>query len=135
MDTRRFGRPQDRSQVVRILDPVKEHEKGPITSRLRPLENLLRRVVGFRSDERNHALVVSARHQSIEGRWRFDVNGDSLRLRQLREIGKLPIGPQHEQPLKRTRAGAQGLAHGMQPINQLRLTIASTGWCHRACPR
>ena len=74
----------------------------PITSRLRPLENLLRRVVGFRSDERNHALVVSARHQSIEGRWRFDVNGDSLRLRQLREIGKLPIGPQHEQPLKRT---------------------------------
>ena len=102
MDTRRFGRPQDCSQVVRIFDPVKEHEKGPLTSRHRPLENLLRRVVGFRSDERNHALVVSARHQSIEGRWRFDVNGDSLRLRQLREIGKLPIGPQHEQPLKRT---------------------------------
>src|SRR5207302_5636908 len=113
----------------------KEHEKGPITSRLRPLENLLRRVVGFRSDERNHALVVSARHQSIEGRWRFDVNGDSLRLRQLREIGKLPIGPQHEQPLKRTRTGTQGFAHSMQPVNQLRLTIASTGWYHRACPR
>jgi hypothetical protein len=102
---------------VWIFDPVKEHEKWFVTSRLRPLENLLRRVVGFRSDECDHALVVSARHQPIEGRRRFDVNGDSLRFRQLREIGKLPIGSQHKQPLKRTRAGTQGFAHGMQPIN------------------
>jgi hypothetical protein len=53
----------------------------------------------------------------------------------MHEIGKLPIGPQHEQSLKRTRAGAQGFAHGMQPVNQFRRTIASTGWCRRACPR
>jgi hypothetical protein len=79
---------------VRIFDPIKEHEKGLLASRLRPFENLLRRVVGFRSDERDHALVVPARHQSIEGRRRFDVNGDSLRFRQLREVGKLPVGPQ-----------------------------------------
>jgi hypothetical protein len=94
MDTCRFGRPQNRSQVVRIFDPIKEHEEGLLTSCLRPLENLLRRVVGFRGDEGDHALVVSARYQSIEGRRRFDVNGDSLCLRQLREIGKLPVGPQ-----------------------------------------
>jgi hypothetical protein len=37
---------------------------------------------------------MSAGHQSIEGGRRFDVNGDSLCLRQLREIGKLAIGPQ-----------------------------------------
>ena len=73
--------------------------------------------------------------QSIEGRRRFDVNGHSMCLRQLREIGKLPIGPQKEQPLQRARPGAQGFAHGMQPINQFRRTIASTGWCHRAYPR
>jgi hypothetical protein len=47
----------------------------------------------------------------------------------------LPIGPQHEQPLKRTRAGAQGLAHGMQPVNQFRRTIASSGWCRQVCLR
>jgi hypothetical protein len=120
---------------VRIFDPIEEHEKWLFTSRLRPIENLLRRVVGFCGYECDHALVMSARRQSIEGRRWFDVNGDSLRLRQLREIGKLPIGPQHQQPLKRTSAGAQGLTHGMQPVNQFRLTIASTGWCRRACLR
>jgi len=96
MNTRRFGRPQDRAQVVRIFDPVKEHEKWLLTARLCPLKNLLHRVVRFRRNERDHTLVMSARHQSIEGRRRFDVNGNSLRLRQLREVGKLPIGPQHE---------------------------------------
>jgi hypothetical protein len=120
---------------VWIFDPVKKHKEWLLTSCLRPLENLLRRVVGFRGDEGDHTLVVSARHQSIEGRRRFNVNGDSLRLCQLREIGELPIGPQHEQPLKRTRAGAQGLAHGMQPVNQFRRTIASSGWCRQVCLR
>jgi DNA repair ATPase RecN len=76
---------------VWIFDSVEKYEKWFLASRLRPIENLLRRVVGFRGDEGNDALVVSTRHQSIEGRWRFDVNGDSLRLRQLREIGKLPV--------------------------------------------
>jgi hypothetical protein len=49
--------------------------------------------------------MMATRRQAIEGRRRFNVNWDSLRLRQLHEIGKLPISPQQEQPLKRTGAG------------------------------
>jgi hypothetical protein len=30
------------------------------------------------------------------------MNRDSLHFRQMRKIGKLPVGPQQEQPLKRT---------------------------------
>ena len=79
--------------------------------------------------------MISARHQSIEGRWRFDVNRDSLRLSKLDKIVELPIGAENKKPLQRTRACAQGFTYGMQPVNQLRLTIASTGWYRRACPR
>jgi hypothetical protein len=78
---------------MRICDPIEEYEEGLLTSCLCPIENLLRRVVGFRRDEGDHTLVVSAWHQSIEGRWRLDVNGDSLHFRQLNEIKKLPIRP------------------------------------------
>jgi hypothetical protein len=87
---------------MRIFDPVKEHEEGLLTSGRRPLENLLRRIVGFRGDEGDYSLVMATRRQAIEGRRRLDVNWDSLRLRQLCEIGKLAVGPQQEQPLKRT---------------------------------
>ena len=96
MNTSRFGRPQDRAQVMRIFDSVKEHEKRLLTSRLRPIKDLLRCVVGFCGDKSNDALVVSARYQSIEGRRRFDVNGNSLRLSKLDKIVELPISPQHE---------------------------------------
>lgn len=60
------------------------------------------------------------------------MNGDSLDLRQLHEIGKLPIGAHQDQPLQWPRAGAQSLAHCMQPVDQIRRTIASSGWCRRA---
>jgi DNA repair ATPase RecN len=106
VDACRFGRPQDRSQVVRIFDSVEKHEKWFLTSGLRPIENLLRCVVGFCGDESDHSLMMATRRQAIEGRRRFNVNGNSLRLRQLHEIGKLPISPKQEQPLKRTGAGA-----------------------------
>ncbi len=101
MNTRGFSRPQNRSQIVRIFDPIKEHEKWLFTSRLCPIKNLLGGVVGFRGNERNDTLVMSAWHQSIERRRRFDVNGNSLRLCQLRKVEKLPIGPKHQQPLQR----------------------------------
>jgi hypothetical protein len=93
MDARRFGRPQHCSQVVWIFNPVKEHEKGLLASRLRALENLLRRVVGFRSDERNDTLVPSIWNETVEsGSW-FDVNWNLLLLGCLDEIAKLSIGP------------------------------------------
>lgn len=63
------------------------------------------------------------------------MNWNSLRLRQLDKVVELPIGSQHEQALERTSTSAQGFAHGMQPVNQFRLTIASSGWYRRACPR
>jgi hypothetical protein len=120
---------------VRIFDPVKEHEKWLLPSRLRLLKNLLGRVVEFRGDERDHSLVVSARHQPIEGRRRFNVDGDPLCLGEMEKVRELSISSQHEQPLKRSGAGSQGLTHGMQTIDQFRLAIASTGWCRQACPR
>ena len=113
MDTRRFSRPQDRSQVVRIFDPVKEHEKWLLTSRLGPFKNLLRRVVGFRRNERNHTLVMSVRRQTVERlRW-LDMDRYSLRLCKLDKVVELPIGAEDKKPLQRPRAGAQGLAHSM----------------------
>ena len=63
------------------------------------------------------------------------MNGNSLRLSKLDKVMELPIGAENKKPLQRTRVGAQSFAHGMQPVNQLRLTIASTGWYRRACPR
>lgn len=63
------------------------------------------------------------------------MNGDSLDLRQLHEIGELPIGSHQDQPLQRPRAGAQRFAHRMQPVDQIRRTIASSDWCRRACLR
>ena len=63
------------------------------------------------------------------------MNGDSLRLRKLDNVVKLPIGTEDKKPLQGPCAGPQCFAHGMQPIDQFRLTIASTGWCRRACPR
>jgi hypothetical protein len=118
-----------------IFDPVKEHEKWLLTSRLCPLKNLLHCVVRFRRNERDHTLVVSARRQTVERlRW-LDMDRNSLRFRKLDKVVELPIGTEDKKPLQGPRAGAQGFAHGMQPVNQFRLTIASTGWCHRACPR
>jgi hypothetical protein len=120
---------------VGIFDPVKEQEKWLLTSRLRPIENLLCRVVGFRRDECDHTLVMSARHQSIEGRRRLNENGNSLYLRKLNKVVELPIGAEDKKPLQGPRASAQGFTHGMQPINQVRRTIASTDWYRLACPR
>jgi len=75
--------------------------------------------------------MMSARRQAIKGGRRLDVNRDSLRLCQLHEIGKLPVGPQQEQPLKWPCPCTQRFAHSMQSVNQFRLPIASTGWYRR----
>lgn len=133
MNTGRFGRPQDCAQVVGIFNSVKEHEKWLLPSRLCLLKNLLGRVVEFRSEKGDHSLVVSARYQSIEGRRRFNVDGDPLCLGEMEKVCKLSISSQHEEPLKRPRAGAQRFTHGVQTIDQFRPTIASTGWCRQAC--
>ena len=135
MDTRRFGRPQNRAQVVRIFDPVKEHEKWLLTLRLCPLKNLLHRVIRFRRNEGDHALVMSARGKTVERLWRLDMDRNSLRLRKLDKVVELPIGAEHKKPLQGPRAGTQSFAHRMQPVNQFGRTIASNGWCRRACPR
>jgi hypothetical protein len=79
--------------------------------------------------------VVSAKRQTVERLRRLDMDRNSLRLRQLDKVVELPIGAEDKKPLQGSRASPQGFAHGMQPVNQFRLTIASTGWCHRACPR
>jgi hypothetical protein len=105
VNTSRFSRPQDRSQVVGIFDPIEKHEKWLFTSDLRPIKNLLCGVIGFRGDECDHALVVSAWHQSIEGRRRFDVNRNSLRLRELDKVVELPVGAEDKKPLQGPRAG------------------------------
>jgi hypothetical protein len=120
---------------VRIFDPVKEYEKWLLISRLCPLENLLRRVVGLCCDERNHTLVVSARCQTVECLRRLDMDRNSLRLRKLDKVMELPIGAEDKKSLQGPRAGPQGFTHSVEPVNQFRLTIASTGWCRLACPR
>ena len=61
------------------------------------------------------------------------MNGNPLRLRELDEVVELPIGAEDKKSLQGSHAGAQGLTYGMQPVNQFRLTIASTGWYRRAC--
>ena len=135
MNTRGFSRPQHRPQIVRIFDPVKQHEKWLFASGLRPIENLLRCVVGFCGNEGDHALVMSARRQAIEGRRRLDMDRNPLRLRKLDKVVELPIGAEDKKPLQGPRDGPQGFTHSVEPVNQFRLTIASTGWCRRACPR
>jgi hypothetical protein len=53
----------------------------------------------------------------------------------LDKVVELPIGAEDKKSLQGPRASAQGFAYGMQPVNQFRLTIASTGWYRRACLR
>jgi hypothetical protein len=81
---------------VWIFDSVKEHEKWLLASCLRPLENLLRRVVGLRGDEGNYALVVSSRHQTVERGRRFNMDRDSFRFSRLDKIAELSISPQNQ---------------------------------------
>ena len=118
-----------------IFDPIEEHEKWFLTSSLGPIENLLHCVIGFCGDEGDHTLVVPARRQTVECLRRLDMDRNSLCLRQLDKVMELPIGAKDKKSLQGPRAGTQGFAHGMQPVNQFRLTIASTGWCRLACPR
>ncbi len=99
MDTGRFGRPQNRAKIVRIFDPVKKHQERLFASRLRPAKNLLHRTERLGRDICDDALMIPGRHQSRKGRRGFDVNRDSLDLRQLHEIRELPIGSHQEQPL------------------------------------
>ena len=90
---------------MRVFDPIKEYEKGLFTSRLRPIENLLRRVIGLRCNERDHALMVSTRRQTVERlRW-LDMDRNSLRLRKLDKVMELPIGAEDKKALQRPRAG------------------------------
>ena len=79
--------------------------------------------------------MVPSRRKTVERLWRLNMDRDSLRLRKLDKVMELPIGAEDKKSLQGPRAGPQGFAHSMQPINQFRLTIASTGWCLLACPR
>jgi hypothetical protein len=135
VNTRGFSRPQDRPQIVWIFDPIKKDEEGRLAPGLRSIKNLLRRVVGFRGDQGDHALMVPARRKTVERLRRLDMDRNSLRLRKLDKVMELPIGAEDKKPLQRTRTCTQGLTHSMQPVNQVRRTIASTGWCRQACPR
>ena len=114
-----------------IFDPVKEQEKWLLTSRLRPIENLLCRVVGFRRDKSDHALMVPTRRKTVERLRRLDMDRNALRLRKLDKVVELPIGAENKKPLQGPRTGAQGLTHGMQPINRsggLSLPPTGTVW-------
>ena len=120
---------------MRIFDPVKEHEKWFLTSGLRPIENLLHRVIGFCGYEGDHTLVVPARRQTVECLWRLDMDRNSLCLRELDKVMELPIGAEDKKPLQGPRESPQGFTHGVEPVNQFRRTIDTTGWYRRACPR
>ena len=105
MNTRGFSRPQDRPQIVWIFDPIKKDEKGFVTSHLCPLENLLGRVVGFRRDKSEHALMVPARRKTVERLRRLDMDRNCLRLRKLDKVMELPIGAEDKKALQGPRAG------------------------------
>ena len=79
--------------------------------------------------------MLAIGNKSVEGRGRLDMNRNVLGFGLLHQFGKLPISPLNEKTLERPAAGAQRFANGMQPIQQLRASIASSDWCRRACLR
>jgi hypothetical protein len=79
--------------------------------------------------------MIAVGNQPVEGRGRLDMHGNMLSLGPLHEIGKLPISPLNKDTLEWPAFGAQRFADSMQPIQQVRLVIASSGWCRRACLR
>jgi hypothetical protein len=79
--------------------------------------------------------MVAFGDQAIERRRRLDMDRNLPGLGLLYNVGKLPIGPLNEKTLKRSAAGTQRFTNGMQAVQQIRPTIASSGWCRRACPR
>ena len=135
MYSRRFSCAQHRAEVMRIFDSIEEHKKGRFIPLLRPLENVLRAAVGFCRDECDNTLVPSMRDQAVKGRLRLDVDRNLLRLCELDKIGKLPICAKDKHPLKRASLRAKCLANGMQAVQQIRRTTASTGLCRQVCPR
>ena len=58
-----------------------------------------------------------------------------LAPRLMDQIGKLAVGPQHEETLEWTSACSQGFADGVEPVQKLRLISASSGWYRRVCLR
>jgi hypothetical protein len=105
VNTRGFSRPQDCPQIVRIFDPIKKDEEGRLAPGLRSIENLLRRVVGFCGNEGEHALMVPARRKTVERLRRLDMDRNSLRLRKLDKVMKLPIGAEDKKALQGPRTG------------------------------
>jgi hypothetical protein len=81
---------------MRIFNPVKEYKKWFLASYLCLIENLLRRVVGFRGDERDHTLMISSRYQTIERGRRFNMDRNSFRFSRLDKIAELSISPQNQ---------------------------------------
>lgn len=63
------------------------------------------------------------------------MNRNVLSLGLLHELRKLPICSLNDKALERSAAGAQGFTNGMQPIQQFRPAIASSGWCRPVCLR
>ncbi len=57
------------------------------------------------------------------------MNGDALGAGELRDLGELPIGAEHEDPLERSSAGAQRFPDRMQTVNDVGGLTASSGWC------
>ncbi len=57
------------------------------------------------------------------------MNGDALSAGELRDLGELPIGAKHEDPLERPSTGAQRFPDRMQAVDDVGGFTASSEWC------
>lgn len=120
---------------MRVFNAVENEDEWRLRLLTSQFEDLLCAVVGFGGDNGNDPLMVAPGNQPVEYRSRLNMDGNVLGLSLLHEVRELAIGPLDEKTLEWAVACTQRLTHGMQPIQQFRPAIASSGWCRPVCLR
>src|SRR4029079_3021938 len=135
VDSGRLSGSNNRAKIVGVLNPVEYDKKRCLAFLTGQGKDVFRIVIRLGRDKGDDPLMVAFADQAIERRRRLDMDRNLPGLGLLYNVGKLPIGPLNEKTLKRSAAGTQRFTNGMQAVQQIRPTIASSGWCRRACPR
>ncbi len=128
----RFRRPQHRAEIVGVFDAVQQKHQCRLVLFEGSLEDVLQLGVGFRSGQRNDALMTAGRNQPIQRLARFNPHRHARLAGKLDNLIELPVRVHDDQPAQRPRAGAQRFLYGMQAEDDLAGLTASSGWFRRA---
>ena len=123
------------AQVVRVLNSIQDDDEWGLIAASRAREHLFQLGVALPGHQRDDPLVFSPGDEPVEHRLRLTMNRDPCHASQPDEGRKLTILAHHKQPRQGPIAAAERFPNGVQPVQDFRSLIASSGWCHPADPQ